>query len=237
MAAVRASRPRRSPQPARQAVVIVEDHTAVLEMMKAAVEGIPGFQVVRSAGDVAAAAELCGRMQPTLVVLDLGLPQRSGLALLPELRRLCPGARVLIFSGNLRPSSIRSALLSGAHGLVEKTATLAEFESAIRAVGNGQVYFSRFASEEVSGLIHRRPAGSVRLVRLTDREKAVLCAIAEGLSSKEISARLRISPHTVVNHRTRLSKKVRVRGVARLSRYAVQIGLLDGTVEEAADAC
>jgi DNA-binding NarL/FixJ family response regulator len=221
---------------ATRRVVIVEDHTAILEMMKAAVEGIPGYKVVGYAQDVAAARELCRREQPALLILDLALPRGNGLTLLPELRTLSPLTRVVIFSGNLRAASIRSALLSGAHGLVEKTASLDEFEQALRAVGAGQVYFSRFASEEIRALVHRRTGGPPPIVRLTEREKSVLRAIAEGLSSKQISTRLGISRHTVANHRTRLARKVRVRGVAQLSRYAVQIGLVDGTVEGAADA-
>src|SRR5580700_1008599 len=120
---------------ATRRVVIVEDHTAILEMMKAAVEGIPGYKVVGYAMDVASARELCRREQPALVVLDLALPRGNGLALLPELRAMSPHTRVIIFSGNLRAASIRSALLSGAHGLVEKTAPLEEFEQALRAVG------------------------------------------------------------------------------------------------------
>ena len=237
MPAVRAAHSGKSTRPILRRVVIVEDHTAILDMMRAAVEGLPGFKVVGCAGELEAAEKICRREQPALVILDLGLPRGSGLDLLPALASLCPLTRVLIFSGTLRPASIRAALLAGAHGLVEKTATLEEFETAVRAVANGQVYFSRFASETISSLVARRPASAPRVVRLTEREKAVLRAIAEGLSSKEISARLRISPHTVVNHRTRLAKKIRVHGVAKLSRYAVQIGLIDSAVEEAPDAC
>lgn len=217
-------------------VVIVEDHTAILEMMKAAVEGIPGYKVVGYAQDVAAARELCRREQPALAILDLGLPGGSGLALLPQLRTVSPLTRVLVFSGHLRGAAIRAALLAGVHGLVEKTAPLEEFEQALRAVCSGRVHFSRFASEEIRSQVQRRTGGPPRIVRLTPREKAVLRAVAEGLSSKEISSRLGISPHTVVNHRTRLAKKIRVRGVARLSRYAMSIGLVDGEIEGAADA-
>jgi DNA-binding NarL/FixJ family response regulator len=224
------------PVPSLRRVVIVEDHSALHGMMRAVVESVPGFRVAGYAKDLASARELCRREKPALVILDLGLPQGSGLTLLPELRTLSPLTRVMIFSGNLRAATIRAALLSGAHGLVEKTASLEEFEQALRAIGSGQVYFSRFASEEIRSLVQRRAGGPPPIVRLTEREKAVLRAVAEGLSSKQISSRLGLSPHTVVNHRTRLAKKIRVRGVAQLSRYAVQIGLLGGEVEGAADA-
>jgi DNA-binding NarL/FixJ family response regulator len=222
--------------PITRRVVIVEDQSALHGMMKAVVEGVPGYRVAGYAKDVVSARELCRKEKPALVILDLGLPQGSGLTLLPELRTISPLSRVMIFSGHLRAATIRAALLSGAHGLVEKTAPLEEFEQALRSVGSGQVYFSRFASEEIRRLVQRRAGGPPPIVRLTEREKAVLRAVAEGLSSKQISARLGLSWHTVVNHRTRLAKKIRVRGVARLSRYAVRIGLLDPEVEGAADA-
>jgi DNA-binding NarL/FixJ family response regulator len=214
----------------------VEDHVAIQQMMRAAVELIAGYKVIGYAADLAAARELVRRERPDLIVLDLVLPSGSGLGLLAELRELCPRSRVVVFSGNLRPGTIRAALVSGAHGLVEKTATLDEFHQALRAVGSGQVYYSRYASEAVRKIVDRRRGEPPGIVRLTDREKAVLRAIGEGLSSKEISVRLGISWHTVVHHRTRLAKKTGVRGSARQARYAVQLGLLADSVEGAAEA-
>lgn len=222
--------------PRLRRVAIVEDHTAVLEMMKAAVEGLAGYKVIGYASDFSAGRELCRREQPDVVVLDLVLAPGSGLALLAELREVCPRARAVIFSGNLRAGSIRAALLSGAHGLVEKTASLGEFEHAIRSVGSGQVYFSRFASEVIRKMVNRGPAAAFPVVRLTERDKEVLRGIAEGLTSKEISARLGIGIQAVVNRRSRLSRKTGLRGVARLSRYAVHIGLIEDWVEGAAEA-
>jgi len=216
--------------PARCRVVIIDDHTAIIEMMQRVVDSIDGHKVIGYAMNAAAARELCRREQPDLIVLDLVLPNVAGFALHDELRGICPRARVVIFSGHLRMATIRDALLRGAHGLVEKSATLDEFHQALRSVGSGQIYFSRAASEAIRKIVNRDPAQAVRLPRLTDREKAVLRAIAEGLSSKEISDRLGISRHTVVNHRTRLVKKTGLRGAAQLARYAVQIGLVGDTV-------
>jgi len=188
--------------------------------------------VVGCAMDAAEAREVCRRERPDLIVLDLVLPEARGFALHDELRGICARARVLVFSGHLRSASIRDALLSGAHGLVEKSASLEEFRHALRAVGSGQIYFSRASSEVIRKIVNRDPAHAVRSVRLTEREKAVLRALAEGLSSKEISARLGISRHTVVNYRTRLVKKTGLRGVAQLSRYAVQIGLVGDVISD-----
>jgi len=221
--------------PASRRVVIVEDQTAIVELMKAAIEAAPGYRVIGQAGDIDAARELCSRERPGLVVLDLALPSGSGLSLLGELRAVCPRARVIIFSANLRPGTIRAAMLAGAHGLVEKTAPLRELHEALQAVAEGQVYYSRFASEAIRQIVHGGPRGRNRLVRLTDREKSVLRAVAEGLSGKEISARLGISRHTVAGCRARLSRKSGLRGAARLARLAVQLGLVPDRVEGAAE--
>ena len=212
-------------------VAIVDDHTAIIEMMRQVVESISGYKVVGAAISAAEAREICRRTQPDMIVLDLMLPGVSGFGLLGELRAACPRARVLIFSGHLRPAIMREAMLSGAYGLIEKTATLDEFQQALRAVGSGQVYFSRFASEVIRRIVNRDPSMLARSVKLTDREKAVLRSIADGHSSKEISTRLGISRHTVVNHRARLMKKTGCKGVARLARYAIQIGLVNDMVE------
>ena len=128
-------------------VVIVDDHVAIVEMIRQVVEATPRYHVVGSADEAVAALALCRREQPDLIILDLVIPPTSGLALLIELRDACAGAKIMIFSGHLQAATIQRALSSGAHGLVEKTAPLGEFREALLAVGAGQVYFSRTASE------------------------------------------------------------------------------------------
>jgi DNA-binding NarL/FixJ family response regulator len=207
--------------------VLIDDHSAIIEMLHQVVESVPGYKVVGSAAEATAAFELCRREQPDLIVLDLMLPPQSGLALLTDLQAACPHTRVIIFSGHLHPITIQRALSSGAHGLVEKIAPLDEFREALRVVSSGNVYFCRSASDEVRNLVNLKPSLTAHL---TEREKGVLQAIANGFSSKEISTRLGISIHTVVNHRTRLMKKTGLRGAAQLARYATQIGLVENVV-------
>jgi DNA-binding NarL/FixJ family response regulator len=223
-----------APQPAPESaptgrirrVVIVDDHRAIVGMIKAAVEALPGFRVVGQAVEAGEARELCRKEQPDVVVLDLVLPKASGLSLYGELRGLCPRTCFLIFSGHLRGAAVREALLGGVHGLVEKSAPFEEFQRALRAVGSGQVYFSRSASEVIRRIVNRAPGEPVRPPRLSEREKAVLRGVAEGLSSRAIAQGLGLSPHTVENHRARLARKTGVRGAAQMARYAVEAGLV-----------
>lgn len=223
-----------SPLASTRRIVIVEDQVAIREMMKGAVESMEGYRVIADAGDLDEAGRVCRQQQPDILVLDLVLPSGSGFELISRIKTVCPRTRVVIFSGNLRPGVIRRALLSGAHGFVEKTAALEEFHRALRAAAADQVYFSRFASEQVRQLV-RSDSKAPRTIRITDREKDVLRLIAEGLGSKEISDKLGLSCHTIGNVRARIARKTGLRGVARLARYAVQIGLISEAVEGVAD--
>ncbi len=219
---------------ASRRILIVEDQAAIREMMKGAVESMEGYRVIGGAGDIDEAGRLCRQQQPDVLVVDLALPSGSGFELISSVRAACPRTRVVIFSGHLRPGIIRRALLSGAHGFVEKTAALEEFHLALQAAASGQVYFSRFASEQVRQLVRSDSRGP-RTIRITEREKDVLRLIAEGLGSKQISDKLGLSSHTIGNVRARLARKTGLRGVARLARYAVQIGIIPEAVEGVAD--
>ncbi len=227
--------PPMTPAPTRRSVVLIEDHTAIRDLLKASIEAFPGYRVVGQAGDVADARELCRAKQPALVVLDLGLPSGPGLSLLAELPSLAPRSRVVVFSANLRPGAVRSALLAGAYGLVEKTAELGELHQALGAAARGQVYLSHFASEAIRRMVGGRSGGRRGVIRLTPREKSVLRGIALGRGAKEIALELGISRHTVAGCRARISRKSGVAGAARLARYAVQLGIVPDSVEGAAE--
>jgi len=215
-----------SPHPAPARVVIIDDHQAIIEMMTQVVDSIAGLRVVGATKDAAEAVGICVREQPDILILDLVMPQVSGMSLLNELKRHCAQARVLVFSGNLRPSSIREGLAAGVLGFVEKSGPLQEFRTAILSVRAGQAYFGSLASQMVRGLVNRPEKFPSGHAELTEREKTVLSLVAQGLSSKEIAGNLGISVHTVINHRSNLMKKTGLRRVAQLSLYAAQTGLV-----------
>jgi DNA-binding NarL/FixJ family response regulator len=216
-------------------VMIVEDQTAIRDLLKGAIESVEGFQVIGFAGDVGEVPDLCRRHQPDVLILDLGLPSGSGFDVVPQVKAVCPRTRIVIFSGNLRPGTIRRALFSGADAFVEKTAPLEEFREALTAAGAGQVYFSRFASEQVRRIVSGDDDGPRRDVRLTERDKSVLRLIADGLGTRQIADSLSLSHHTVGNIRSRLVRKTGLRGVAHLTRYAVQVGLVPEAMDAAAE--
>lgn len=208
-------------------VVLVDDHLAIVAMMRAVVDDLDGFAVVGEAAGAAEAVAVCARHQPEVVVLDLGLGRDSGLAALPEIAQASPPSKVLVFSGHLRAAAIRRALALGAHGVIEKHAPLEVFHAALRAVAAGRLFFSPRADE-----LLRRPSPAIRL---SEREEQVLRAVAEGLNSKEIAARLGLTTHAVNNLRVRLTRRAGLRGTAQLVRYAVALGLVPDDLDETPD--
>lgn len=210
-----------------QRVLVIDDHEMVAMLFRELIESLPGYEVVGRAADCAQALRLCGQVNPDLVMLDLVLPDSSGLTLLRQIRTGCPAARVLICSGNLNGPLIRSALLAGATGIIGKAVSLDVLKEAIHTVSAGRTYLCPQTSESVRQLVHTEPGPGLKAPELSPRERTVLRHIAAGLSSKEIAAKLGLSRYTVSNFRSRLSKKTGLNRAVQLSRYAAQIGLVE----------
>lgn len=222
----------RDPEPGRRTksqVTIIDDHTAIIEMMTQVIDGLPGYKVVGSAAAAIPGLALCRKLQPEVIILDLVLPGMSGLSLLGKLRLACPRSRILIFTGCVNPSSVQGAVQAGATGFMEKACTLEELRAAVLAVGSGRACFGTQASAVIKNLVRRNPAATARSDQLTAREKTVLGCLANGLSSKEIAALLGVSVHTISNHRSRLMKKTGLHRVAQLALHAVECGLACNT--------
>jgi DNA-binding NarL/FixJ family response regulator len=212
-------------------VVIVDDHAMIAELLRQIFESVGGYVVTGHAKNSAEALQLCRQAQPDLIMLDLVLPDCSGLSLLRQIRTLCPASRVVVFSGNLSGPIIRSALMAGVTGIIGKGAELDEFKSAIRTVGAGRTFLCAQTSETVRLMVHTTLVTSDKPAALSQREQTVLRHIASGLSSREIAAKLGLSCYTVSNFRSKLSKKTGLHRTAQLSRYAAEIGLIDGPLE------
>jgi DNA-binding NarL/FixJ family response regulator len=217
-------------------VVIVDDHAAIIGMMTQVVESLDGFKVVGSALDAESTMSVCREQTPDIVILDLVLPDVSGLSLLNELNAIRPKPRILIFTGSLNPSAMRGALAAGVLGVVEKMASLEIFRAALKSVAEGQTYFGPLAGDIIKGLVSRNAGTKTVTVELTKRETTVLQYVAQGLSSRQIADKLGLSVHTVINHRSNLMKKTGLHRVAQLSLYAVQTGLVGETAAVHASA-
>ncbi len=213
-----------------KSVVIIEDQTAVREMVAQIVQSEPGFEVVAETGDGQVAYNLCMDLKPDFVILDIMLPGLNGAEVLRRLTKHLKNTRVLVFSGYQNHSLVRDLLQAGAHGFVEKSAPLSELKKGIQVVASGGSYFgpevAQFLREAVANpSTSKAPSIDV----LTAREREILQLIAESNSTKEVAAKLSISVKTAENHRTNLMKKLDRHDVASLTRYAIEQGLIEST--------
>ena len=209
-------------------VVIIEDQTAVREMVAQIVSGEEGFEVIAETGDGQEAYSVCIEMKPDFVILDIMLPGLNGAEVLRRFSKHLNNTRVLVFSGYQNPALVRELLQAGAHGFVEKSAPLSELKKGINIVANGGSYFGPEVARLLREAVANPSATAVPTVDiLTAREREILQLIAESYSTKEVAAKLNISVKTAENHRTNLRKKLDLHDVASLTRYAIEHGLID----------
>lgn len=211
-------------------VVIIEDQTAIREMIAAIVASDPSYEVVAECGDGQQAIEICLELKPDFVILDIMLPGLNGTEVLRRFSKHLKHTRVLVFSGHQNPTLIRELLQAGAHGFVEKSASLSELRKGIEIVSGGGSYFGPEVAQLLrEAVVNPQSPSKSGLAALTAREREILQLIAESYSTKEVASKLDISVKTAENHRTNLMKKLDLHDVASLTRYAIQVGLIDSS--------
>jgi DNA-binding NarL/FixJ family response regulator len=207
-------------------LVIIEDQTAIREMLVEILACDKSYKLVGQCGDGQAGLTMCLELKPDLLVLDAMLPGLNGVDLLRRLTKRLPGLRVLVFSGHENPIIVRQMLEAGARGFVEKTAGIQEFRKGLATIALGGTYFGPAVASVLRDVVaHPETTGSQDF--LTEREREVLQLVAEGHSTKAIASKLGISAKTVDNHRTNLMRKLNIHDIASLTRHALESGLLD----------
>jgi DNA-binding NarL/FixJ family response regulator len=211
-------------------IVIVDDHLFMRELIcRTLVRQDSLYDVVASVGTAAAAIEACGELKPDLVILDINLPDHSGIDAVPEIKRVSARTHILLCTAYATEDRILESLRVGAKGFVEKTNSWDDFLIAVDRVGRGEQYFSSKSNGVEPAQAAASPRAKGNGASLSPREQEIITLIANGQTSKEIAARLFISPATVETHRTNLMSKLGARNVASLVLYAFQTGLVDAT--------
>jgi two-component system response regulator NreC len=217
-------------------LVLVDDHEIVRAGVRAVFAGSAEFRVLGEAGTVADAERVVRTERPDIVLLDITLPDGSGLDAVPLLLAASPATRLLILSVHDEPAYVVRAVKAGAHGFLRKDANPAALRDAVKAIHAGGAFFGADVAVHLADAIR---AGSVTdapsrgesmspeerdelLRRLTPREREVLALVAAGRSSKEIAAELGISARTAEAHRDSIAKKTGIRTIAGLTRLAVR---------------
>jgi two-component system, NarL family, invasion response regulator UvrY len=207
-------------------VLIADDHAVVRQGLK---------QILGETSDIVVAAEACNgtealakvQAQPLdVVVLDMTMPDRSGLDTLLHLKRIKPGLPVLILSVHSEEQYGARMLKAGACGYLTKSSAPDQLVSAIRKVRHGGKYVSPTLAEQLAAdLVSSvdRPLHQT----LSDREYEVLCMIAAGRTVKEMAEKLALSQKTISTYRSRILEKMRMSHNGELTAYAVRQGLMD----------
>lgn len=190
-----------------------------------------GYQVVATTGEGRQAVRLAPAARPDVVVLDLQLPDISGVEVVRGLVATLPGVRVLMLSASGEQQDVLDAVKAGATGYLLKSAAVTEFIQAVRRTAAGEAVFTPGLAGLVLGEYRRlaatpvADAGDDGAPRLTDRETEVLRLVAKGLSYKQIATRLGVSHRTVQNHVQNTLNKLHLHNRVELTRYAIEQGL------------
>jgi len=200
-------------------VLVVDDHPIVREGVRRILESSPGVHVIGEASDGASALALAARLLPDAAVVDVGLPDMSGLELVRQLKAHRPELTIVMLSMYDDAEYVRESLLAGASAYVVKDSAATMLATQLRLAAGDR-------STEALTDVDAGPTAWERIAQLTPRECDVLRGIASGQTNKAIAATFGISPRTVETHRERLMRKLGVSTVAGLTALALETGML-----------
>ena len=203
------------PPPSSIRLMLVDDHPLVRDGLRARLEAVPGFEVVAEAGNADEAHAQLEAVQPSLILMDVGMKGVNGIELTTALLERQPRLLVLMLSMYDNPEYVQRAMQAGARGYVLKDAPASEIIAAIEAVAGGGTFLSPAVSKRLFRNQAPRPL-------LSARESEILSALAHGLSSKQIAREINVSVRTVEAHRQSIKRKIDLAGQAELIKYAVE---------------
>ena len=211
---------------AKTRVLIVDDHAVVRSGLKLVLEADEGIEPIGEAGSARDAIFEARSLKPDVILLDVVMPDQSGLEIIPQLLDENPETKVLVLSMQDDPRYVREAFDAGASGYVLKEAADSEVVAAVREVAGG----GRYVDPELGARLVAAESAERRRAEedpLSEREGEVLRLLALGHTNQEIAKQLYISVRTAETHRAHIMQKLRLSSRAELVRYALDRGLLD----------
>ena len=212
-------------------ILLADDHEVVRRGLRALLETHPGWEVCGEAADGRAAVELAQKLAPDIVVMDIGMPQLNGFEATRQILERTRGIEVLVLSVHESEQLVREVIGAGARGYVLKSDAGRDLVAAVEALLRREPFFSpsvalsvRAADLKVAGSKRPslRPPGG-----LTRREREVLQLLAEGRANKAVGKLLGISVKTAETHRARIMRKLGMKSLAELVRYAIRNGFIE----------
>lgn len=210
-------------------LLLVDDHAVVRTGLKMLLNGQEDLEIVGEAGSAAEALTETERVQPTVILMDIGLPDKTGIEATRDIKAKFANVNIVALTIHEDEEYFFQMLNAGASGYVPKRAAPEELITAIRAAANGEVYlYPSMAKLLVRDYLNidRLPEEKIDLGGLTDREHEVFTMLAEGASNQEIADALVISPKTVERHRENIMRKLNLHSRSELVRYAIRKGII-----------
>jgi DNA-binding NarL/FixJ family response regulator len=207
-------------------VLIVDDHAVVRSGLRLLLDAEADIEPVGEAGNAQEAVFQARALKPDVILLDVVMPDRTGLDVLPQLKHESPDVKVLILSMQDEPRYVREAFAGGASGYVLKEAADTEVVAAVREVAGG----GQYVNPELGARLVAADAAAAKAADadpLSDREHDVLRLLALGHTNQEIAKQLYISVRTAETHRAHIMQKLRLQTRADLVAYALERGLLE----------
>lgn len=206
-------------------ILLADDHRLVRQGFRLILESQEEMEVVGEAGNGREVLEKAEMLQPDVVIMDVTMPELNGIEATRRMRTSAPHAHVLALSVHRDAVYVREIIRAGAEGYILKESADVELLAAVRAVSEGNSYLS----PEVAGAVlkdYRRQAMNP-LDLLSPREREILQLVAEGMTNKDIAARLSLSVYTIDGHRTRIMEKLGLHSVGELVRFSIRHGIVE----------
>jgi DNA-binding NarL/FixJ family response regulator len=205
-------------------ILLAEDHTMFREMIRRNLATIPGLEVVGEVGEGLGLLEAVETLKPHLVILDIGLPGKSGLEAAPEIKKSHPDIKILLLTMYKTDDHLSQAMKAGVDGYLLKDNAFNDLIAAIQTIRLENLYISNIVMQQMVNIVFKDPKPRPEKPNLlTPREKEVLRSLAEGKSIKEIAHSLIIKETTVRIHLFNSKKKLHIKRNVELVRYAMNI--------------
>jgi DNA-binding NarL/FixJ family response regulator len=207
-------------------IALVDDHPVVLAGIRALLQGVPEVELVGEANTGATGLKAICDCSPDIAVIDLSLPDISGMELARQIRRQCPHVKVIALTVHEDRAYVHPVLEAGAKGYLLKRSAADELLRAIRAVNRGDIYLDPTIAEKAVVAAPALAVSNEDSGELSPREEDVLRLVAQGFSNKQIAGQLEVSVKSVETYKARAAEKKGLRSRADIVRYGIRQGWL-----------